>query len=54
MILRFLTFLGIRHDVVDMVHMPVDRWHALIDERNALRRRVRDLEAAFAAVEQGR
>jgi hypothetical protein len=49
-----LRWLGITYDVADdVVIVPVKKWHAVIDERNSLRRRCAQLEAALAAVEQG-
>jgi hypothetical protein len=54
MIARILRWLGITYDVADdVVIVPVEKWHAIIEERNALRRRCAQLEAALAAVEQG-
>ena len=54
MIARILKWLGIEDEPeAPVVTMPVEKWHALIDERNALRARVRTLEATIAAMEQG-
>jgi hypothetical protein len=45
MIARILAFFGVRVVDLDMVHVPVERWHAIIGERERLRLEVERLRA---------
>jgi hypothetical protein len=37
MIARILAVFGVRVVDVDMVHVPVDKWHEILGERDRLR-----------------
>jgi hypothetical protein len=52
MLTRLLRFLG--YDEPELVWVPLAVWHRTLSERDALRVRVATLEAALAAVEQGK
>ena len=45
MIARILAVFGVRVVDVEMVHVPVERWHAIIGERDRLRLEVERLRA---------
>jgi hypothetical protein len=36
-IARILSFFGVRVVDLDMVHVPLDKWHSIIGERDRLR-----------------
>jgi hypothetical protein len=45
MIARILSFFGVRVVDLDMVHVPVDKWHSILGERDRLRLEVERLRA---------
>jgi hypothetical protein len=44
-IARILSFFGVRVVDVEMVHVSLDKWHAIIGERDRLRLEVERLRA---------
>ncbi len=54
MLIRLLAWLGIHLDDAPVTIVPLAVWHRTLSERDALRVRCASLEAALAAVEQGR
>ena len=47
MIARILSFFGLRVVDLDIVHVPLDKWHAILGERDRLRVEVERLRAAL-------
>jgi hypothetical protein len=46
-IARILAIFGVRVIDLDMVHVPLDKWHAIVGERDRLRLECERLRAAL-------
>ena len=47
MIARILAVFGVRVVDLEMVHVPLDKWHSIIGERDRLRLEVERLRAVL-------